>query len=516
MLHTFFFAAEKLRSFRTTICRPGKSLLPLVLLTILWPAVSQAALSPSAAKKPPNIIVIFADDWGYGDLGVQGVLKDISTPNLDRLAKSGVLCSNGYVTAPQCSPSRAGLLTGRYQQRFGFDAIPDGPLPLEEITIAERLKHAGYSTGMVGKWHLEPNQTSRRWADQYHPEFKRLPNGEVQIPYKSQEEFYPAHQGFDLFYQGELQQYWANYDFESRDLKPDGQSVKHREFRVDTQTSAALGFIKRQQDNPFFLYLAYYAPHVPLEATQKYLDRFPGEMPERRRTALAMISAVDDGVGRILDLLEERGLTQHTLIFFSSDNGAPLGAQQGQPMADVLPVNKPGPAWDGSLNTPLKGEKGMLSEGGIRLPFLISWPGTVPAGLTYAEAVSTLDIAATVNALAGLPHDNKLDGVDLLPYLTGTKLGPPHTDLYWKFWNQAAIRSGKWKFIQFGKHSSHLYEIEADREESHDVLEKNPEVAAALKKKLSAWCDQMHPSGLPGEELNAQEKKWHQFYFGRE
>lgn len=489
------------------------------LLSGIAVAAGLTGLSNASEERKPNVIVILTDDWGYGDLGAYGNRDDVKTPNLDRLAKEGVLFTDGYVTAPQCAPSRAGLITGRYQQRYGFDTIPDCPLPLEEKTLADRLKSAGYVTGMVGKWHLDPNHMSLKWARKYKPESI---NGDmVQLTHKDFLPYAPQARGFDWFYCGEMSSYWCNYDLQGKALSSSGETVKSPEFRVDVQTKAGLAFIKKNGDSPFFLYLAYFSPHVPLEATETYLKRFPrstgsgqaGDMPERRRTALAMMAAVDDGVGRIMELLEEKGLRKNTLIIFTSDNGAPLGAQTAKVMDDVLPVSKVGPPWDGSRNDPLRGEKGMLSEGGMRVPFIMAWPDRLPPETIYKKPVSSLDIAATANAMAGLPNDPLLDGVNLIPYLTGELSDAPHGDLFWKFWNQAAIRSGDWKFIRSGRNIEMLFNLQNDKEENHDVIRQYPEIAQELKKKLSGWADQMTPAGLPAGGLNDQEEKWYQYYF---
>jgi arylsulfatase A-like enzyme len=397
------------------------------------------------------VIVVVTDDFGYGDLGIYGVLADVRTPHLDRLAREGALFTNGYSTAPQCSPSRAGLLTGKYQQRFGYDHNGLGPLPLEERTLADRLKEGGYATGLVGKWHLEPNWTDKRWAAEH---YKQPIDPKVRLPHEVLAPYLPGGRGFEEFYCGELAQYVANFDRTGKSLSPDGEVLNESGFRVDVQTQAALAFLSRQGQRPFFLYLSYYAPHVPLAAPPEYLARFPGEMPERRRYALAMIAAVDEGLGRIVEALEKRGQRENTLIFFVSDNGAPLGVNAGSFMQDVKPVAAVGPYWDGSRNDPLRGEKGMLSEGGIRVPFIVSWPARIREGQVISQPVSTLDIASTSVAAAGLPADRELDGVDLTPWLTGVATGAPHDALYWRFWSQEAVRSGDWKLVRLGTRMS--------------------------------------------------------------
>ena len=477
------------------------------------------ALLPAlhAAEKKndkPNIIVILTDDLGYADLSCQHQVSDIKTPNIDALAGRGVRLTAGYVTAPQCSPSRAGLISGRYQQKFGLDTIPDDPMPLDEQTIPKRLKKAGYVSGMVGKWHLDPNRLSVKWAHKYLPDLKPGKDGDVAIPGPYIRQYSALGQGFDECFQGEMHQYFATFDCDGKTLDPHGTLIQQPGYRLDTQTEAALAFLKRHHDQPFFLYLAYFGPHVPLEATEKYLARFPGKMPERRRHALAMLSAIDDGVGQISAALRQYGIGDNTLIFFTSDNGAPLGAAQGHPMADVLPVNKPGAAWDGSLNDPWVGEKGMLAEGGLRVPFVMCWPGRLPAGKVYDQPVSTLDIAATAVALAGLPSDDRLDGVNLIPHLTGDDKRPPHATLYWRFWNQSAVRCGRWKYIQAGNAAKYLFDVTRDEHEKHNLIAGNPDIARDLAAKLSDWTKSLVPPGAPDRLLNEQEKKWYSYYLG--
>ncbi|MEN8255580.1 MAG: sulfatase-like hydrolase/transferase, partial [Verrucomicrobiota bacterium] len=302
-------------------------------------------------------------------------------------------------------------------------------------------------------------------------------------------------------------------------------------YRLDIQTDAALAFIARNKEEPFFLYLAYFAPHVPLEATDKYLSRFPrstdlgqarstdsgqarstdsgqaGEMPERRHHALAMMSAIDDGVGRIRNTLEKYGLDKNTIIFYISDNGAPLAMRKrdGQP---IDPVG--GPWWDGSLNTPWVGEKGMLMEGGIRVPYLVSWPARLPEGKTCAEPIISLDVAATCLAAAGQPIPAELDGVDLVPLLAGGKT--PARALYWRFWQQAAIRQGKWKYLYLSDGRECLYDLESDRHEKDNLIARHPEKAKELRGALAEWADGLEPEGLPSDPVNEQEKLWYEHY----
>ena len=482
----------------------------LALVPVFLAAATATAAAADAARKA-NVIVILADDLGYADVGAQGRAKDVRTPHLDRLAAEGVRCTAGYVTAPQCSPSRAGLLTGRYQQRFGLDTIPDNPLPLAEVTLAERLKPAGYVSGMVGKWHLDPNPKSERWirenlADQ--PAGRK--NKDVHIPEAARLTYSPAGQGFDAYFKGEMDRYWANYDLAGRDLARGGEWVATRErYRVDAQSDAAVAFVDRHHDRPFFLYLCYYAPHTPLAAAKPYLDRFPGPMPERRRHALAMTAAMDDGVGRLLAALRKHKIDEQTLVVFTSDNGAPLKLTK----PDTTPVDADPGGWDGSLNDPWVGEKGMLAEGGVRVPFLLWRPGTLPAGKVYDEPVSTLDVAATAAAAAGLPPDPVLDGVDLAPHLRGERPGQPHDALYWRFWNQAAVRAGRWKYLRAGQDREFLFDLDSDAHERRNVLADHPAEAKRLRAKLEVWTREIQPPGLPGKPLNAGEKQWYEFYF---
>lgn len=461
----------------------------------------------------PNIVMVFVDDWGYGDLGVYGHLTDVQTPHLDRLAANGVLFTDAYVTAPQCSPSRAGLMTGRYQQRFGFDTIPDCPLPLEETTVATLLSDAGYTTGFVGKWHLDPNAVSVRWAKANQPD--GVIGNRVQVRQDLAKPYWPQNRGFAEFFAGELSSYWCNFGLDGRTLKPDGQRIRERRFRVDVQADAAVAFIERrsEDDSPFFLYFAPYAPHVPLEATDEYLSRFSTDMPARRRTGLAMMAAVDEAVGRIVAQLRQQGLADNTLVMFTSDNGAPLGAHTSQIMDDVLPVDKPGPAWDGSRNDPLTGEKGMLAEGGVRVPMVWAWSTKIPAGQVVTEPVSALDMTATALATAGVTSTPKpLDGVNLLPQLKGDA-GPAERELYWRFWNQAAVRGGDFKLIHVSGREPMLFDVRNDVAEANDLASAKPAVTSRLLASLTDWTNQLAPPGLPSRPINDQERKWFRYYF---
>ena len=480
-----------------------RSLILTALLAMFAPAFG-------APLSRPNVIVILTDDMGWADLAVQGAVKDVRTPHLDALAAAGVRCTSGYITSPQCSPSRAGLITGQHQQRFGIDTIPDVPLPSDAVTLAERLGPVGYRCGFVGKWHLEPNILCVNWMRRELPELADQPETQRRIPPAKLEPYTPAAQGFHDYFWGEMTRYRANFDLDGKDLAPGKRSFAlPHEFRVDVQTRAAVAFIERNRSQPFYLHVGYFAPHTPLEAPQHYLDRFPGPMPERRRYALAMIAAVDDGVGAILAKLREHGLETNTLVMFTSDNGAPLKITRPD-----TPVGGDHGGWDGSVNDPWAGEKGMLSEGGIRVPMLFSWPGTLPSGKVYDAPVSSLDFAATAVAAAGLPHDPALDGVDLTPFFTGRATGQPHGTLCWRFWTQAAIRDGRWKYLSAGRLGEFLFDLSTPDPESRNLLKDHPDRAAELRRQLKAWTDQFQPPGIPEGEVNAQESAWYRHYFG--
>lgn len=427
-----------------------------------------------ATEARPNIIVFFTDDHGHADLSCQDVLADIKTPNVDALARNGVLARHGYSTAPQCVPSRAGLMVGKFQSRFGVESNGQTMDGFDrELTIAERLQKAGYVTAQFGKWHLGPG-----------PEITK--------------------HGFKhVFNQNSGRPFAANITLDGKDREM--SNLPPEMYHVDGCSKAASSLIERYKDDPFFLYVAYRAPHVPLDATKKYLDRFPGKMPERRRQALAMLSAVDDGVGLITDTLAKHDLTEKTLIFYIGDNGAPLKIHK-------LDAPGGGPGWDGSLNDPLNGEKGMLSEGGMHVPFVISWPGTIPSGQVFDHPVSALDVAATAAELARLetkPGD--LDGVNLIPHLTGKIKTPPHDVLTWRWTAQSAIRQGNWKLLRGGERE-YLFDLSTDIEEKHNLAKEHPEVATRLRERLSAWASELSPPGLTTHVMSKAATDYFDFY----
>jgi arylsulfatase A-like enzyme len=416
--------------------------------TALW------ACSPAlAAPARPNIVFIAADDLGYAELGVQGC-RDIPTPNIDSIAANGVRFTDGYVSCPVCSPTRAGWIAGRYQQRFGHEfnpgpaqqADPNFGLPLSEVTLANQLKAAGYATGIVGKWHLG-----------YRPEF------------------HPQKRGFDEFFGflGGAHPYLPTPGADP--ILRGTQPVEEREYLTEAFAREALDFIGRHRNQPFFLYLSFNAVHAPLQATEKYLARFSQIQDQRRRTFAAMLSAMDDAVGQVLQRLREYKLEDNTLVVFISDNGGPTNNTS-------------------SRNDLLRGYKGQVLEGGIRVPFLLQWKARLPKGLVYREPVISLDIFPTVVAAAGasLPA-NPLDGVNLLPYLTGQSKGAPHHALYWRFGAQAAIRKGPWKMVRLADGQPQLYNLAEDIGESRDLASAQPAKLKELLEDWEAWNRQLSP-----------------------
>ena len=419
-------------------------------------ALTLAAATALAAEAPrPNILFIAGDDMGYGDVGFHGC-KDIPTPQLDALAASGVRFTSGYVTGPYCSPTRAGLLTGRYPTRFGHEFNPNGAngLPLSETTVADRLKAAGYATGLVGKWHLgaEPAQ-------------------------------HPQKRGFDEYF-GFLGGAHSYFDREGvlRGTEP----VKELDYTTDAFGREALAFIRRHAGHPWFLYLAFNAVHTPMHATDDRLAKFAGIEDAQRRTYDAMMLAMDENIGKVRQCLQETGQATNTLVIFISDNGGPT-------MKGVT-VN-------GSRNAPLRGSKRTTLEGGIRVPFLVSWPGRVKPGV-YDQPALQLDLTATALAVAGAEAkpEWKLDGVNLLPYLAGEKSGAPHDALCWRFGEQMAIRCGDWKLVRYDSNAdtnlgkvrqpttaAKLYNLAADIGESNDLAAAQPDKVKELQARWDAW-----------------------------
>jgi arylsulfatase A-like enzyme len=402
----------------------------------------------SLAKQRPNIIVIVADDLGYADLGVQGS-TEIATPHIDSIARNGVRFTQGYANAPVCNATRAALLTGRYQQRFGVETLAAANLPASEMTMAERLRPLGYATVLVGKWHLGA-QT------QFQPQ---------QRGYEEFFGFLPALHSYTMWNQPGNPVY--------RGTTP----VNENTYLTDAFAREAVDFIERKRSQPFYLYLAFNAPHSPLQATPEYLARFPNITNMRRRTFAAMMAALDDGVGKVLAKLREHNLDENTLVLFHGDNG-------GDPSDNT------------SLNTPLNGEKFQLYEGGIRVPVMAQWKGYLPAGVIQTTPVMSLDWFTTaVSAATGRQvTETRLDGVNLFPLLKGVTVAPPHEALYWRYGSaQYAVRAGDWKLL-FIDNTLRLYHLATDVGERTDVAAANPAKLNELKTLYDQWNAQLPPA----------------------
>ncbi len=421
----------------------------VILAAPLWCACA-------TEKSPlPNVVLILADDLGYGDLGFQGC-TDIPTPRLDALASSGVRFTAGYVSGAHCSPSRAGLITGRYQQRFGHEFNPTSTVPaldefglsLDETTLPQRLKPAGYATGLIGKWHLG-------FAPRFHP----LERGF--------DEFFGFLGGAHPYAEGAPNNY---PNAEVNPLYRDRGRIEEPDYLTDAFAREAVDFVERHKAEPFFLLLSFNAVHNPLQAKPEHLQKFASIADERRRSYAGLVASMDEAVGEVLDKLQAEKLTERTLVIFLSDNG--------------------GPTDTGSTNTPLKGTKTTTWEGALRVPFVLSWPGNLPAGTTYDEPVIHLDLTPTILAAAGAVIDDpeKLDGVNLLPYLAGETSGTPHQSLYWRFGRQIAIRQGNWKLVMVrGDQQPRLYNLADDIGETSDLAEANPERVRRLQADWDAW-----------------------------
>jgi arylsulfatase A-like enzyme len=427
----------------------------------LWPSALSAAETQAARK--PNIVVIVADDLGYGEITCSGK-QEIPTPRIRSIATGGVCFTNGYVTCPVCSPTRAGLITGRYQQRFGHEFNP-GPaaqaeatfgLPLTEATLATRLKKLGYATGMVGKWHLG---------------------------FKS--EYRPLQRGFDEFYGflGGAHSYTDSAADANNPVYRGDEAIDEKAYLTDAFGREAAAFIDRHKQEPFFLYLTFNAVHAPLQAPDKYTGRFSQIGDERRRTWAAMLSAMDDNVGAILDKLAQEKLDERTLIVFISDNGGPT-------------LNTT------SRNDPLHGYKGQVWEGGIRVPYMVQWKGKLPAGKVYDQPVIALDIVPTAIAAAGgsVSSDHPVDGVDLTPYLTGQKTGRPHDALYWRFGPQWAIRRGDFKLLQTLEGGAKLFDLASDVGEQRDLAADKPDLVKELQANWRSWDSQLEAPKWKGRQ----------------
>lgn len=436
-------------------------------------------------KVQPNVLLIYVDDTGYGEFSCQGN-PQIPTPNIDSIAENGVRFTQGYVTDSLCCPSRAGLMLGRHGCRVGHETNPPwGPnwkqygLPLSEKIMANYMKDAGYATGMVGKWHLG-----------YKPEY------------------WPTRRGFDEYY-GNLENSRSYTTPEILDSLEENPQPKHVSepgyFSTFAYGERARDFIRRNQNNPWFLYLAFYNQHAPVEeAPPGYAESFSPETKSREAGAIAtatersgvatignpkrrifagMMKALDEEVGKTLAQLRELGLEENTLIFLISDNGGPT------------PSNT-------SVNGPLRGIKITQFEGGLRVPYMMQWKGEIPEGKVYEKTVSTLDVLPTALTAAGVKIDPgwKLEGVDLIPYITGKNAGIPHETLCWRRGSYRTIRQGDWKLLFRKDHPVELYNLKDDIGEKNNLAAKFPERVQNLRLRWQEWDQQnVAPLWLSGK-----------------
>lgn len=426
----------------------------------------------------PNIVVILTDDQGYADVGFNGS-TEIPTPHIDRIAKNGTVFTNGYVSFAVCGPSRAGLITGRYQDRFGFSRNPlmaprDSTmgLPQSEETLAELLKRAGYKSGVIGKWHLGAHPSQRPNQRGFDEFYGFLSGGHRYFP--------------EEYTLRDLGQVNSQYDAYRTKLLKNSARVEETEYLTDALSREAVNFVIENQQTPFFLYLAYNAPHAPMQATQKYLDRFLNIQNKKRRTYAAMVSAVDEGVGRLLDVIEKRGLAENTIIFFLSDNGGPTKD-------------------NASINAPLRGFKGDFFEGGIRVPFAVQWKGKIPAGVTYDHPVISLDIFATAAELAGVNPQNELDGVNLIPFLTGLRSDRPHQALYWRNYDaqRFAVRVSDEKLITMPDRIFQ-FNLKKDLSEKRNLHQEQSPATQRLKALIEDWNSQLEIPRFLGLRQDAE------------
>ncbi len=419
--------------------------------------------SCSSDDSPPNIIVIISDDQGYADVGFHGS-KEIFTPNIDRIAKNGVVFSQGYVSYAVCSPSRAGLITGRYQNRFGYTrnillAPKDSlmGLPISEQTLPEVLNNVDYKTKAIGKWHLGAHESlvpEKRGFDEF---FGFLIGGHRYFP-----------NDLTLVDLTEASRQMDGYITKIYD---NGKRVNTKKYLTEELSDNAVKFIEDNSEDPFFLYLSYNAPHTPLQATDTDLERNNHIDVEKRRTYAAMVSSMDDGVGLILDKLEEKNISENTIVIFFSDNG--------------------GVEWyNFSDNGLLRGIKGDFFEGGIRVPFTMQWPKKIKPGIIYNKPIIALDVFATVVSAASAEKfiKNNIDGVNLIPYINGEINGSPHDYLFWKNPDKDidVIRDNRYKYIRV-KDDEYIFDLDNDLSEENNIISSSTPIYQKLKLKFKEW-----------------------------
>jgi arylsulfatase A-like enzyme len=476
----------------------------------------------------PNIIIILADDLGKNDISLYDK-NGVQTPNIDQLAEEGVVFYLAYATSAVCNPSRAGLLTGRYQQRFGNERqimgryaknkfehfvfkhfintypmfltdpwysppeeeIRKQGLPESEISLFELMHAAGYKTACIGKWHLGYNEPF-------------LPQN------RSIDEFYGFYEAFSQYAPKENRDI-VNYKikiFQEKHIRRqkrkgpcaivnNGEEVEEKEYLTFKLAEEACRFIRQNENHPFFLYIPFNAPHTPFQAPKSYYDRFAGVKDKNKRVYYAMIAALDDAVGEIMKQVKESGIEENTLIFFTSDNG--------------------GATYTGATdNGDLKGGKITQFEGGLNVPFIMKWKGTVANGHQYNKPVSLMDIFTTTFSSCLIPPPQNIlpDGVDLIPYLSGQKTQPPHEYLFWRTDFNKTVRNGRWKLIVNTRDNLlMLYDLEADKQENYNLKDKYPEIVKQLLDRLAAWESEMKPPLWPGvmeyeQEIDGVKMRW--------
>jgi len=441
-------------------------------------------------SKNPNIIIILTDDQGYNDVGFNGC-EDIPTPNIDRIAKEGVKFTNGYVTYAVCGPSRAGLMTGRYQDQFGFSRNPifspqdpEMGLPLSEQTLADIVKSAGYKTMGVGKWHLGAHAGLHPNVRGFDEFFGFLGGGHRYFPEEWTIEHESEAKGEGGSYRTKIQR--------------NGKPVEEREYLTDALSREAVSFVKQNAGHPFFLYLAYNAPHTPLQATEKYLSRFHHIADKKRRTYAAMVSAVDDGVGLLLQQLEKSGISNNTIVFFLSDNGGP---EQD----------------NASDNGVLRAGKSSFYEGGIHVPFAMRWPDKIKAGQVCETPVISLDIAATIvaNIRDRVTVKNELHGIDVMPIVNGTVKNTPKRTLFWRRYDtqEHIARQGNGPFkVLLKTNKKELYNVNEDISETRNLFGENQHktVREFLVKELEEWKMKLKEPAFLGLVKEQMDEYWKQ------
>lgn len=430
-------------------------------------------LTAQAAEPPPDIVFILVDDLGYGDLGSYGC-TDIETPNLDRLAETGIRFTEAYVTAPKCGPSRAALMTGRQQQRFGFRHNPAFQpsihlgLDIEEETLGDVMTRAGYRTGVFGKWHLGA-------AERFHPNNRGF--------YEFYGFLHGGHTFFPVEYAEKMKE-WASREKiptpelfgYATPLELNGMDLPPQEgYLTDLITRHAVSFMKRFEHRPLFVFLSYNAPHVPLEAPEEFVQKYRSIPDPKRRIYAAMVDNLDKNVGTLLDALDEMGRLENTLIVFMSDNG--------------------GNTNEGANNGPLRGRKAQVTEGGLRVPLIMNWPKGLPSGAEIHFPVSAMDLLPTFSAAAGVsPEGKPLDGINLLPWLRGEAEGVPHDLFFWENHQQQAIREGHFKLLRTGEDAPwQLYDLSSDIGEQNNLASTMPEKVQVMEKTFLDWFDAMPP-----------------------